>query len=290
MKFDKPIEDRVKEISRIGMFADESTQHIKPIKKANGAFDIEATAKAKGIDLTTPPDGLEAGLKGGPERATIIDPDLLKKRAQDFDPKHHELYSAAAKKMYAKALRENPNSKVVFTAGGPASGKSAPLLRGLPSDFDGIVVDGVMADFDSAYRKIITAKKAGKKVEVDAVLANIEDAWERAQLREIKTGRGVPVDVFADKYIGFSGTIHKIAKNHPEIPLRIKDTRGINSKQDAINAPYVEDKDEILDILREMMYTEDRKGKIIRKLKKIKPSKEAQEKARQARNLTSGTE
>lgn len=206
-------------------------------------------------------------------KLTIIDPDALKKEAGDFNPKNHEKYSAQAKENYKKALAENTNETVKFTAGGSGSGKSELILDAISKDFDGIIVDGTLADFGSAVKKINQAEAAGKKVEIYAILPRIESAWKFVQKRELKTGRGVPLKDFIEKHVGFVRTLRKLLEEG--YPVFLKDTREIYSKTEAKWMPFIENRKVLIDKLKKVEYSEI---ELERKLQNVKISEKSKRK------------
>lgn len=246
------------------------SQDVIKVLKDKGVIVIEKTGKNDLSNLTKSQltDIWNKANKTVEKKPIIIDPDLLKKEANDFNPKNHEIYSKKAKEMYEKELKTNKNPVVKFTAGGSGSGKSEILLEKASNNFDGIILDATLADFKSASEKINKALKAGKNVEIDAILPRIESAWKFSQRRGLNTGRNVPLETFVDKHIGFTNTLQKIIKEFPEIKISLLDTRKIFNKQDAINIKSIKDKDVISRILKEA-FNGKNKEQLIDKLKNI---------------------
>ena len=222
---------------KISKLIDEAVEKTKTAKVPDEAVNVakvdsEAFKKAvtSGDEAKAVDDALKIFDNG--KGNTVIDPDALKKVAGMTDPKDHETFSDLAKKTFTKALETDTNDTVRFLAGGSGSGKSENILKGLEADkrVNGIIVDGVMADYDSAIKKLAEVEAHGKAVEINAILPDIARAWRWAQSRAIRTGREVPLDVFIDKHVGFANTIKKLAEDGFKINLL--DTRKVASKAD----------------------------------------------------------
>lgn len=225
-------------------------------KKAEVKVDpkpIEAPKSPKQFTVNKAASNMIAKSKAE-NKPLIIDPDELKKAVNDFDPKNHEIYSAAAKKLFTRALKEDKNKTVIFTAGGSGSGKSEILISNLEKDgFKGIVYDGTMREYASTISKIKEAKASGKDIRVRAVVTDVERAWKFTQTRGERTGRFIPKDFFIDAHIGFIQTLKQLVKEGEYVA--VADTRGINSAREARLAPLIDDPKQILDILDGIKYT-----------------------------------
>lgn len=195
----------------------------------------------------------------------VIDPDEFKKIAGDYNSTNHDIYAKQALQLYDRALKEVKNPVVRFTAGGSGSGKSELLLSRLTRDFDGIVVDGTLGNYEGTMKRIAMARKAGKKVEITAVLPRIESAWKFVQKRELETGRGVPLQVFIEAHTGFVDSLKRLAKAGYEI--RLKDTRNVFTMKDAENVPFIGGQKEILAVLDKVGYN---KENLLKKLSHVK--------------------
>lgn len=206
-------------------------------------------------------------------KPVIIDPDALKKVFNDFDPKNHEKYSTAAKAEFATALKKNKNPEVVFTAGGSGSGKSEFILKRIEQEgHTGIVYDGTMADYSSSIAKIRQAAAAGKTIRIDAILPRIESAWKFVQKRALKTGRGVPLEEFVKKHVGFIKTLEQLVKDGYDV--RLLDTRNTFKKSLVAKQGFVTDANEVLARLGEVRYNE---SKLLTELQDVKLSKTTKE-------------
>lgn len=178
--------------------------------------------------------------------AVILDPDELKKIYNDYDPKNHKIYSSVNKKLFEYALQNVKNKTVKFIAGGSGSGKSNFVTSVLAENFNGIILDGTLSNYDSFIDKLIIAKENGKKVKVSGIITNVGRAWKYVKKREKETGRGVPLDVFIDKHIGSAQTMIKIIENNNDVAVELKDTRKIRREDSAKNVKFLNDKKYIL--------------------------------------------
>ena len=186
-----------------------------------------------------------------------------------------------AKKEYEKQLKINKNPVVKFTGGGSGSGKSELVIDKIAKGFDGIIYDGTLSNYDSAVKKINQAIKAGKKIEIDTILPRLESAWKYVQKRRIETGRGVPLNEFIKKHVGFVNTFKKIIKNYPNIEVGLKDTRNVWTKKEAKKLPFITDRKKILNILDNVNYNKNK----LNNLKYVKLSEKSKRKSLAAKEM-----
>lgn len=111
----------------------------------------------------------------------------------------HEAVTAMAQELYERALAiEDPRgrNKVLFTAGGVASGKTTAIRKIKPVQRAAraaqIVYDSTLRRFASAKRRIGQALKASKSVGVVYIFTPIEKSAKWLVRRAVKTGRVVP--------------------------------------------------------------------------------------------------
>jgi len=247
---------------------------------------IEAMGKEEKTIISEKVDKEEGMVYDGNEgkEAIIVDPDLLKEAAYEsgdktaYDPKNHEKFSKEAKERLSKLLKTVKNKIVKMTAGGSGSGKSELVISRIQDDFDGIIVDGTLSDYESVKKKIKQIEDAGKEVRIYAVLPRIESAWKFVQKRKLKSGRGVPLDVFIDKHTGFIDTLDKLIRDG--VPVFLKDTRGVFSKTEAKYMPFMESSKEALKTLKEVkeLYYNLDKDLLNKKLKNVKLSEKTRRK------------
>lgn len=215
-----------------------------------------------------------------PKKAQIIDPDTFKAQYNDFAPINHKKYSKMANEAFNEALTTNKNPIVKLTAGGPGSGKTEMIIRDIEKNFDGIIYDGTLADYDKAINKIKQATNAKKEVEINAILPRIGSAWKWSQKRALTTGREVPIKVFIKKHVDYISTLKRLVNDYPDLKIRLKDTRNVFKLADAKIAPFITNKQQILDILDSLDYDVN---KLYKSLKNVKISNKAKREAIAAR-------
>lgn len=215
--------------------------------------------------------------------AIVIDPDAIRRRVDGFDelkPEHtalmHEPASEVAKELYTKALEQDKNPRVVFTAGGSGSGKSELVVDSVVNDgYKGIIMDGTLSNYESAIKKIDQAIKAGKMPEVRAILGRIESNWKFVQKRAILEERTINLPDFVDIHTGYVNTLKRlILENKARIYL--KDVRDIFKKSQAKIEPFISNRAVIYKKLVELNYD---KQKLTERLKKVFLSEKGKRKA-----------
>lgn len=187
--------------------------------------------------------------------------DLKDYFGNDYNDNNHPVYSRAAFLEYERALKESPVKEIVFTGGGPASGKTELMTKDLVNrGFRGIVYDSNMANFDGVKKQIEMARAAGFKVTIKGVLPNLESARTFSILRENKIGRGISDATFARGHAGFPNVALKLAEEGiiSEHDLQILDTRENVDFKKAFEMVYKQEYlQNPLEILRKVGYTED---------------------------------
>ena len=58
------------------------------------------------------------------------------------------------------------------------------LLGVIAENFNGIILDGTLSNYDSFIDKLIIAKENGKKVKVSGIITNVGRAWKYVKKRE----------------------------------------------------------------------------------------------------------
>lgn len=154
-------------------------------------------------------------------RAYIISIDDFKKRIPGYNPaKAEEFHSQSAKiadKEFEKALKFSKYRRVILISGGSASGKTE-LIASQLFDEDAIIFDSTLSSEIGAKIKINKAQKAKKKIEVVAV---IPDDLRRAFLAFLSRDRKFGQEHFLRTHSGSRKVLLWIAKNHPEVRMRI---------------------------------------------------------------------
>lgn len=142
---------------------------------------------------------------------------------------YHEAGSALAKQKY-KELLENPDTldlPVMFTAGGSGSGKSYSLrVSGNLGDYAAIY-DTNLNNYNSAKKKIDQARNTGREVVIKYVYRDPLKAWTGGVIPRVKTqDRIVPIVNHIETHLGSLETLHKIAKEYPDIEITVFDNNG----------------------------------------------------------------
>jgi len=137
----------------------------------------------------------------GKSKAIVIDSDAIKKMFNEYDPKNpwlvHEESSKLSKEFFDRAVAENPDSPVVFSAGWPASGKSEGIINGYHWD-KAVIFDTVLGDFE-AFLKKAKSKIKDWKVKVHAIYTDIDTAKKYNAGRD----RSVPESLLESKHKWF---------------------------------------------------------------------------------------
>jgi hypothetical protein len=190
----------------------------------------------------------------------IIAADELKKSLPGYSPDKSEDYhresAKLADKLYTKALKERPESKVILMSGGTASGKSEYVSEYL-TDEDAIVVDGTLPTLKGAKIKIKAAGKAKKTVEIRIVLP---ENFLVSFVAFLNRDRKFSNDHFFRTHSSSRNTVLEIAQNLPEIPIKI-----FYSKVDYVKGESKMSFSEVLfnnhaalvEFLRKQQYNED---------------------------------
>lgn len=191
--------------------------------------------------------------------AYIISADEIKKRLPGYDPENAgELHSESAKladQEYYTALQHRSEPKVILFAGGAASGKSEYISAHL-RDEDAIIFDSTMRTFVGAKRKITSAVRANKLVEVVLVLPkDIKVAFDAFLHRDRKFSEVhfYQTHSFARK------TVTEVAHNF-DIPISIfiSSYEKIGEKYKTVfDEVDTIDKEGLLEFLTSHQYTED---------------------------------
>lgn len=185
-------------------------------------------------------------------KAVVIGADDMKTHfGGDYDLANHPTYSKGANDLLMRAAEESPEKKVIFTAGGPASGKSE-MIRGLKKDFKGVIYDSNLSNLDGARKQIEALKAIGKEPEIHMVLRDPETAYRFSKVREANGGHPITDNAFVRNHAAVPGIVRTLAEEG--VPVKVIDTRGLSSKEDYANIGYSTDP---LATLGNVGYTED---------------------------------
>lgn len=168
----------------------------------------------------------------------VIGADDLKDHfANDYNDNNHGIYSRAAFLEYERALKESPVKEVVFTGGGPASGKTEIITKMLLArGYKGIIYDSNMANLDGVKKQIDMARAAGFKVTIKGVLPNLEKSRTFSIQRGNRIGRHISDATFARGHAGFPKVAQALLEEGyvAEDAMHIFDTRDVNTMQEAV--------------------------------------------------------
>lgn len=189
----------------------------------------------------------------GKSKAIIIDSDSIKKMFQEYDPKNpglvHEESSQLSKEFFDRAVKENPDSPVIFTAGWPASGKTEGIVNQYHGD-QNIIFDTVLADLPGFLRKA-KSKIDSWNVKVHAIYTHIE----QAKIYNAWRDRSVPIPLLIEKHKGFRNAMAELIESEEyksgKILLEIrKNTEGkVTDISPKKNHLFIRDHKNRLDIL-----------------------------------------
>jgi hypothetical protein len=126
----------------------------------------------------------------------IVCPDLAKEILPGYDglnaAEYHEAASGLSKIIYHDLLTQNKsgNNTVVFTAGGPGSGKTSGLNAAKKNGYDvggyTALFDTTLSSFKSSHKKISEAIKHGNKVKVIWVYRDPLEAFRAGVIPRIR--------------------------------------------------------------------------------------------------------
>lgn len=260
-----------------GRFLSESRSKEGAIAKAR--FNIEEVGREKFISLIkthkltsempkTPEDAasvywekeIAPAMEAG--KPTIIGADNLKDYfGKDYDDANHKLYSQAAFLLYERALKEN-HDDVVFTGGGPGSGKTEILVDQIAeSGFKGIVYDSNMSNYEGVVKQIEMAKADDRNVEIYGITPDLGSARTFTIQRANRTGRAITDNTFARGHAGFPDVAAKLIENGiiDESDVHILDTHDVSNDLEGAIAKFAGKAfvDRPLEYLRGLGYTED---------------------------------
>lgn len=155
-----------------------------------------------------------------------------------------------------KIANAKTNPEIIFLAGGGGSGKGT-VTTFFPNIYEKVdlILDGTLANFNKAKKRINFALDHGFKVSVIYVFRPIELALQGIVTRAIQTGRGVPIIIAALDHYDAQKTVQKLSE---ELKNKInfiiisnaagfKDAKVLKSMDELIAAGYnYENKDEVI--------------------------------------------
>lgn len=167
--------------------------------------------------------GSQGGKVIDTDTAREMFPEYIQNRLRATDV--HEGASTYSKKYYKDLLSEPTTKSVLFTAGGPAVGKSRALNKLKANDPNQIMFDTNMANYDSAVSKIDEALKQNKPVNIVYVHKSPLESFQEGALNRMLnqkskfgSGRTVQVKDFVDIHKKSNENIRKIADHYKDNP------------------------------------------------------------------------
>lgn len=151
----------------------------------------------------------------------IISIDDFKEKIKGYSPQRASKFHVKSAKMadaeFSKAIKNHEIGKVIFLAGGSASGKTEYLHTYLV-DEDAIIFDSTFSNQEGARIKIGKAKKYNKEIEVHFVMP---DDIKRAFTAFLGRDRKFDDKVFYDTHSNSRSTLLWIANNHDKVTIKI---------------------------------------------------------------------
>lgn len=162
--------------------------------------------------------------KGG----KILNPDMAAELVPEYRANQelagatHEAASKFVKEYYAKRLQRPATGEgvVVFTAGGPGSGKSTAIAK--LGDVEGeadLFYDSSLSRFTTAVNRIDSALAADRSVQVLFVDRDPAEAFEYGVISRIEKGSGrrvVPILEHARAHVGARQVVKQLAEHYAE--------------------------------------------------------------------------
>jgi hypothetical protein len=226
----------------------EETQQKFPETKTTLASDMmpkdvasaAADYKSKFVDAPNKDGGL----------VEISGDEIKKLNGADYAPEKSNQYSAAAYDMVKEEIANGPKKDIAILGGGAGSGKSEIIAKALKEEgFNGLLYDTTLSDYKGTKALIDEANKAGKDIQIHAIVTDPEVARFHTLMREIATGREVTDEAFARTHAGFVDTLIKLLENGDIAPeqVHLTDARGneLKKAEDALatlkNSRYTTD-------------------------------------------------
>lgn len=190
----------------------------------------------------------------------IISADDIKKSLPGYDPDHsdilHRESAKLADKKFQNALKNRQEDTVILMSGGAASGKTEYVATYLKRR-KAIILDGTLPTFEGAKIKIRKAQKANKKIEIHAVLPK---DFLTAFIAFLNRDRKFPPEHFYRTHSESRKTLLKIAKEFPEIPIRIIMSLYLHkahSSRMTFGVLYPRDHTALIEFISKNQYTEE---------------------------------
>lgn len=166
-------------------------------------------------------------------KPVVIGADDMKAHfGEDYDIKNHPTYSKAAYDLVPEMAEKNNNPKVIYTAGGPGSGKSELVRAEAADGFDGVIVDSNLSKPEGAAKQIEQLRAMGKQPEIHMILQDPARAYHFTKMREAEGGHPISEASFVNNHAadGVPASVLKLAEEH-NVPLRLIDARQATSPE-----------------------------------------------------------
>lgn len=189
-------------------------------------------------------------------KPVVIGADDMKTHfGEDYDIKNHPIYSKAAYDLVPEMAQKNDNPKVIYTAGGPGSGKSELVRAEAEDGFNGVIVDSNLSKPEGAAKQIEQLRAMGKQPEIHMILQDPARAYHFTKMREAEGGHPISEASFVNNHAadGVPASVLKLAQEH-NVPLKLIDARKATSPE-AIRD--IEPESDPIATLKKVAYTKE---------------------------------
>lgn len=183
----------------------------------------------------------------------IISIDDFKEKIGGYSPERASEFHAESAKLadieFGGAVKNTANGKVIFLAGGSASGKTEYLHTHLV-DEDAVIFDSTLSSQEGARIKIGKAKKYNKNIELHFV---IPDDVKRAFTAFLGRDRKFNDAVFYNTHSDSRSTLLWVANNYSEITIKVIESYY---RKDKLKYKEIElkNKEETLEYIKSIQY------------------------------------
>jgi hypothetical protein len=200
---------------------------------------VRFAGKLRDLDAATAEYASLKDSQGG----KLLDTDLARELCPDYIRDRSKsqviqtLSSALVRRMFAEKLATIKEPVVLFSAGGPGSGKSTVIsehsgMAKAAANAD-IIYDTTMSNYESARGMVEQVLEADGIVDVALIIRKPLDALENGAIRravdqeiEYGSGRTVPLDYFLKAHASAIKNVFRLAeeyKDHPDVKFRFMD-------------------------------------------------------------------
>lgn len=160
----------------------------------------------------------------------------------DYDIANHPTYSKAAYDLVPEMAAKNDEPRVIYTAGGPGSGKSELIKKEAGEGFSGVISDSNLSNYEGAKAQMDQLRAMGKQPEIHMILTSPEEAYHHTKVREAEGGHPISDAPFIKNHAanGSPAAVLKLVKED-NIPLKLIDTRGQDYSKNIQEMEYEKD-------------------------------------------------